>query len=527
MASLSLTRRAALAALGLSALHPGVSVSADGRVLRVRTDLDPQSLDPGWMIGGLAETALQHACLGTLAVYTPGETWGWRPSDFVEHLEQVDDLRIDFRLRAGIKWTNDYGELSAEDVKYSIDRLANPANQAPWAGKWAVLDHVEVTDTLAGSIVLKEPFAPIWLTTIPHATASFVCKKAVEELGTATTLEDGTVVKTFGSSFPSMCGPYYVKDWLPKQRVELARNPLWTGAEPAFAEIHVVTIEDEKAAEIAYDAGELDLTAISLDSLKAYSQALPADTTLTMRPGTFWTWLGMNTEHPSLSDIRVRQAIQKAVDVPAILEAAYANAAPRSQGVVPPGVLGHRDGSTIATRDVEGAKALVAEAGAEGATLTLTTLNKSDRLTVAQIIQANLAEIGLNVEVRPYDEATFWNLGLESEGVDWKDLQLILQRYGDAPDPSQMMQWYVSSQVGVWNWERWTNEEFDRLAVDGIKERDEARRAAIYVRMQEIMEETGAYVWITHEPIPHLHRDDVAPAIFPDGLVYLPGFAAA
>ncbi|MEX2648838.1 MAG: ABC transporter substrate-binding protein [Alphaproteobacteria bacterium] len=527
MAMLSVSRRAALGALALAGLGPRVSLSADGRVLRVRTDLDPQSLDPGWMIGGLAETTLQHACLGTLAVYTPGETWGWRASDFVEHLEQVDDLRIDFRLRPGIQWSNGNGELSAEDVQYSIERLANPANQAPWAGKWAVLDHVEVHDALAGSIVLKEPFAPIWLTTIPHATASFVCKRAIEERGTAATLEDGTVVKTFGAEFPAICGPYMVKDWLPKQRVELTRNPDWNGPEPAFAEIHIVTIEDEKAAEIAYDAGELDLTAISLDSLKAYQQVMPADTTLTMRPGTFWTWLGMNTQHANLADLRVRQAIQRAVDVDAILAAAYADASPRSFGVVPPGVLGHRDASGIGGRDVEGAKALIAEVGAEGMTLSLTTLNKSDRLSAAQIIQANLAEIGLIVDVRPYDEATFWNLGLESEGADWKDLQLILQRYGDAPDPSQMMQWYVSSQVGVWNWERWTSEEFDRLASDGIKERDPAKRAAIYVRMQEIMEETGAYVWITHEPIPHLHRDDVVPAIFPDGLMFLPGFAAA
>ncbi len=58
----------------------------------------------------------------------------------------------------------------------------------------------------------------------------------------------------------------------------------------------------------------------------------------------------------------------------------------------------------------------------------------------------------------------------------------------------------MSSQVGIWNWERWTNEEYDGLYEQGIAESDTAKRTAIYLRMQEIMEETGAYVWINHEP---------------------------
>jgi len=503
---------AAGAALATQTGLSGPAAAQGIGILRVRTDLDPQSLDPGWMIGGLAETALQHACLGTLAVYDSAASWSWRPSAFVDGLAPVDDLHINFRLKPGIPWSGGNGELTAEDVKYSIERIANPANQAPWAGKWAALDHVEVTDTYSGTIVLKEPFAPLWLTTIPHATASFVCRKAVEAKG-----------GRFDTEFPAVCGPYMVKQWLPKQRVELVANPEWPGPKPAFEEVHIVTVEDEKTAELAFEAGDLEVTAISLDSLPRYRDAPPAGASIVMRPGTFWTWLGMNTEHPSLSDIRVRRAVQHAVDVEAILVAAYAGLAPRSNGVVPPGLIGHRTESRI-VRDVEKARALLAEAGAEGLKLTLTTLNKADRLSASQIIQANLAEAGIEVEILPYDEGTFWNLGLESEGEDWKNLQLVLQRFGDAPDPSQMIQWYVSSQVGVWNWERWKSEEFDRLAAEGTAESDPAKRQALYVRMQEIMEETGAYVWITHEPIPHLVRDGVDAAIFPDGLLYLPGF---
>jgi peptide/nickel transport system substrate-binding protein len=516
----ALTRRRLLAATSGTALGllagAKVSLSADGKVLHIRTDLDMQSLDPGWMIGGLAETTLQHACLGTLGVYESGESWKWRPSAFVETVEQADGRHISFRLRKGIQWSDGFGELTAEDVKYSIDRIADPKNQAPWAAKWAALDHVEVGDAYSGTIVLKEPFAPIWFTTICHATASFVCKKAVEAKG-----------GRFETQFPATCGPYVVASWVPKQRIELVLNPQWSGPRPAFERIDILPIEDEKAAELAYEAGELDLTVVSIDSLPRFQKKMPERTALAMRPGTYWTWVGMNTEHPKLQDIRVRQAIQRAVDVDAILQAAYAGIAPRAHGIVPPGLVGHRTESAIAVRDIDKAKALLAEAGVSGLSLTLSTMNKADRLTAAQIIQSNLADVDIAVEIKAVDEGTFWNLGLESAGTDWKDLQLWIMRFGDAADPSQMTQWYVSSQVGVWNWERWKNAEFDALDKQAISEQDPQKRNEMYLRMQQIMEDTGAYVWVTHEPIPHLHRDDLTPALFPDGLMFLPDFKPA
>ena len=92
---------------------------------------------------------------------------------------------------------------------------------------------------------------------------------------------------------------------------------------------------------------------------------------------------------------------------------------------------------------------------------------------------------------------------------------MYIQRFGDAPDPSQMAQWYVSSQVGIWNWERWKNPEFDKLFDDALKETDTAKRAEMYLRMQDIMEETGAYVWVAHEPAEIVYRTSLAPLILP------------
>src|SRR6056297_1236944 len=76
---------------------------------------------------------------------------------------------------------------------------------------------------------------------------------------------------------------------------------------------------------------------------------------------------------------------------------------------------------------------------------------------------------------------------------------------------------FTSDQVGVWNWERWTDPEFDRLYEEGINETDMQKRHDIYVRMQEIMENTGAYVWINHEPEAFVHSTSVGVNAAPSG----------
>lgn len=519
MPGFSNTRRGFLqGSLALSAIGAGsrLAWSQDGKILNLRSRRDLQVLDPGWMIGDM-EIDLDYACLGSLAVYSrDGDALSWVPSDFVESVEQVDPLHITFRLRPGMLWTGDFGEVTSEDVKYSFERIANPANEAPWMDKWAALDRVDITDKYSGTIVLKEPFAPLFLTTLCGSQGSILSKAAVEKAG-----------GRFTTEFPAVCGPYVIDNWVPGQRVELVRNPLWTGPQPAFERVNFLIVEDDKSAELAFEAGDADLTSVSAESFTRYKQNTPAGAKLFQGPGTWWIWMGMNTEHPKLQDKRVRQAIQHAVDVDSIILAAYGGLGSRAYGVVPTGLPGHRATTAFAKPDPEKAKALLEEAGATGLSLQLRIMNKVEFLTAAQIIQANLAEIGIDVEVTPMDSGPFWNLGVEAAGEDWRDLQLWIMRFGDAPDPSQMTQWYVSKQVGVWNWERWRDEEFDKLHEAALIESDPQKRSEMYVRMQEIMEDTGAYVWITFPTANVIYRDIVEPVILPPDHPYLPWFKRA
>jgi peptide/nickel transport system substrate-binding protein len=104
-------------------------------------------------------------------------------------MTQEDDLTVFFRLKPGITFTDGYGTMTADDVKFSIERVADPENESPYAGDWAALAEVEVIDELSGRIHLSEPFAPLWTSTLPTPTCSILSRRAMEELGGPMTTE--------------------------------------------------------------------------------------------------------------------------------------------------------------------------------------------------------------------------------------------------------------------------------------------------------------------------------------------------
>ena len=124
----------------------------------------------------------------------------------------------------------------------------------------------------------------------------------------------------------------------------------------------------------------------------------------------------------------------------------------------------------------------------------------------------------------PLDSGPFWDLGLESKGDAWKSLELWLMEYRGQPDPSDILQWFIKDQVGIWNWERWSDPEFEELWKKGLEETDTAARSGIYLRMQEIMENTGAYLWITHQPKIIIHRDNIQPVFDSAAYAYFNDF---
>jgi peptide/nickel transport system substrate-binding protein len=420
--------------------------------LNVRFDGELDSLDPGYNVGGSPDNDVLW-CVNPALVhfaYADGQLT-WRPTAYVDTVAQTDPTHIDFTLKPGFQWTNGFGELTAEDVAYSYDRMKT----SEWKGFFEAFEKVDVKDTYSGTIVLNQPFAPF-----------------------------------------TTCGPY-LYDWKHAQYVRFKRNPEWTGEQPYFDDINALFVTEDEAAALAYEAGELECTKITSNAYARYLNEPPPNSKITVAGALQYMWMGMNTEHPKLQDIRVRQAIQHAVDVESVIQGAYSGTAEHSYGIVCPGLPGKRNESKF-SYDPAKASELLSAAGVSGLELELKTLNNQERVLAAQIIQANLAAVGITVTVLPQDDGPFWDMGQESKGDAWKDLQIWIMRYGAGADPYEPFQWFKRDQVGIWNWERWSDDEFEDLYLKGIAE-------------------TGAYVWLTHEPEVFIHRDTLQADFAPSG----------
>ena len=505
----------ALAAAAASAVSWPRRAAAEGtRVLTVRAYLDIANLDPAHRVSQPDGDVM--LCIFTaLADYQPGDTWGWTPRA-AQTLTQLDDTHIAFQLRPGIAYSNGFGEMVADDVKFSLERMADPKTQSEYADDWAALDHVEVKDKYSGVIVLKRAFAPLWNSTLPTASSIILPRKALEPVG-----------GKFDTKPPCESGPYRIKSWEPKQRLILTRNPDWKIDHPYYDEIHLLPIDDEKTAELGFEAGELDFTMTSVSSIARYQKSPPPRAHFVKKPSLAFVWLGISQAAERLKNPQLRHAIQLGVDRDAVVQAAYLGGADAATGIIAPGLIGHRP-KNLYDRDVDAAKKLMREAGADGGiSVKLAILNKAENLAAAQVIQANLADIGVTVEIDPYDSGTFWNLGVAKAGTTWKSLELFINRFGMEPDPSFATEWFTPQQIGEWNWEQFDSAEFGTLNAKAAGELDRVQRDADYQRLQDLMEQSGSYVFLTHGATGVLYKSSVIPALRPDGITLLPLFRAA
>ncbi|HEX4505775.1 MAG TPA: ABC transporter substrate-binding protein [Alphaproteobacteria bacterium] len=485
-----------------------------GDTLVVRADGDIQVLDPAFQ-SGMIEEEVGRAIFPSLNRLGPaGAPLAWMPQAAAT-LDPSDPLTVRFVLRDGLNWSNGYGPVTAEDVKFSFERIADPKLGSPWQYAFEALDHVEVLDARTGVIRLKTPYIPLLTSSLPFWTGHIVCKAAVEKAG-----------GRFNADSPATCGPYRIAEWQPKQSITLVADPAWPGPPADFNKVQFRIVEDADSALLAFEARAVDFTRISLNALASYRKALPPATRLIEMPGLRYQWLTLNIANPKLKDPRVRRAIQRAIDIDQILAGAYSDLCPASTGVVLPGMTGHRD-RILYPYDKAEAKRLLAEAKAEDLSLELAILSGQTDLLVAQIIQALLADVGIDVRIRQYDDGVYWSLGDKTAGDGWKSLELVLRYTTSGVDPAENLTWFRPGQIGAWNWSAFDSPEFESLYAQGLSENDTARRADIYRRMQDLMEESGGFVFIAIETYAAVYRPWIAPFVTPDDLTDITRFSRA
>lgn len=471
-----------LAALAGTALaQPG-----DGELrVRARNGADIETMDPAFYRGN-EESNLDGIIYSRLVQFEPGSSE--LVLDAAESLEVSEDgMVVTFTLREGIQFHHGYGELTAEDVKFSFERFIDPDINSPYAGDWATLVEVEVTGRYEGRIILDAPYAPLLISTLPWTPGSIVSRAAFEDRG------DQIALQPVGS------GPYYWSSWTPNQELVLERNDDYYGEHPDFQRIVVLPILDPLIAEFSFDAGELDATEISLESMDRY-ESDPA-VSLAVLAALRYHWLGFNIEAPPFDDERVREAVRYVIDVDEIIAGAYSGVPERANAMLAPGVLGYWEDAPQYEPDLERARELLAEAGhPDGFSTVLYTDTVVQHTQAVAIIQQQLARIGITVDIS-IESVLYEALADGPPGLHYA-------AYSGVLDPDYWFEWFTCDQIGVWNYWRWCDEEFEALKREAAVLADADERALLYVRMQELIDEAITAVWITNGANVYAYRHD-------------------
>jgi peptide/nickel transport system substrate-binding protein len=196
------TRRLLLQSIGglaAASACPPLGAAREPNSLRVRAAADLQVLDPAHR-KAQAEGDILRCIFPRLIEWRTGGEWGWRLGAAAA-IEQDGPLRVRFALRPGIMFTGGFGELTADDVRFSYERIADPAEASEYRDDFAALERVDVVDRYAGAIVLKEPFAPLWTSTLPSASGCIVSRAAVMQAG-----------GRFTTVPPATAGPYRIAE---------------------------------------------------------------------------------------------------------------------------------------------------------------------------------------------------------------------------------------------------------------------------------------------------------------------------
>jgi peptide/nickel transport system substrate-binding protein len=475
--------------------------------LRLRLLNDIINLDPAFYPALADEVAMLGVYEG-LVRYTPG-TWKVE-NQLAESFEpSPDGLRFDFKLKEGIQFHGGYGEVTAEDVKFSYERIAgltSPKLDSPYKGDWAPhLQEVQTSGKYEGTIILKEQFAPLMLTTLPVNGGLVLSKKAVEEKG-----------KKYATS-PIGTGPYEFVEWRPKRDVRLKRFADYGGASAdttgtIWDELVLIPIEEDEAASIALETGEIDSGQLPLASIDRFEEN--DEFTVEKRTALDYTWIGMNTRSPKLEDINVRQAIRYAIDVPSILEAAFEGRWQRATAIIPPGMpIGYWKDAPVYERDLDKANQFLSQASNPPTELDFRLTEETGAKETGEIVQANLSEIGIDVKLHQLDSSAYY--ALEKDEMRSRDLFFV--GFVTQPDPSWSTVWFVCDQIDVWNWMYWCNKDYDRLHYTALKEPDQAKRNDMYIEMQMLWDAAVHSIWLAWPTNYFGAREGVQPGLRPDG----------
>jgi peptide/nickel transport system substrate-binding protein/oligopeptide transport system substrate-binding protein len=400
-----------------------------------------------------------------------------------------------FKLRPGVRFHNGR-TMRAADVKYSFERAAR--GKRPWvfdkivggrdviAGRATEIAGIHVVDDLTVEIRLDRPFAP-FLSLMAYDAASVVPREETDKRGAAF------------ASHPVGTGAFRFASWRRDDQVVLERFPEHFRGAAALDRVVFRVIPAEITRFNEYRAGQLDLT----DIPTGHCQAVQRDPQLRGEVA-IWPTLGtaavrFNVERAPFNDVRVRRAIAHAIDPSIVVDRLLERCVTPARGILPPALPGYNPEVKRLAFDRELARRLLAEAGhagGKGLTPLAYHFNTTDtNQRIAELLQAQLKEIGIALELRRLDWAAHLKL------VDQGSAGFFRQAWiADYPDPENFLTvLFHSRNVGApGNTSRYRNPRVDRLLDEADVMAAGAPRDARYHEVEQMILDDAAWVSLYH-----------------------------
>ncbi len=439
--------------------------------------------------------------------------------DLAERWELRDrGATILFHLRRNVRW-HDGTPFTAEDVRFTYQALINPEVRTPYRGDFERVRALEVLDPWTVRVRYDAPFAPglaSWTMWIMPAHC----------------LEHQDLHATPFARHPVGTGPFQFRRWLSADRLELTANPDYYAGAPALQTWIERIIPDPSTIFLELQTEGVDLTGLTPLQYQRQTGS-PFFQTHYQRfryPSLGYTYLGYNLQLPMFRDPRVRQALNLAINKPALIQGALLGLGRVATGPFLPGSWASDPTVQPAPYDPARAKALLAEAGwtdhdgdgwldRDGQPLTFTILTNQNqpRELTAQIIQRQLQEIGVRVQIRVLE----WS-SLLANFIHPRRFEAILLGWGLSPEPDPYDIWHSSkTRPGEFNFIGYANPTVDRLLEAGRRTVAIPARAALYHQVHRILAEDQPYCFLYVPealPIVHARVQNVQPA--PAGITH-------
>jgi len=455
----------------------GESAPSRKTIIDSRDTYDPRSLDPALSTDVPTGRAVAYVFDGLTrftpdAKVVPGLAKSWDVS--------ADGITYTFHLRSGVKF-HDGRPFTANNVVASFQRVLDPATKGGrgWplypikgaedyaASKAKTISGMAAPNDSTVVITLKEPFS-----IFPKLLAMPV-----------TSIIPGSPSADFGQK-PIGTGPWKFVEWRHDDYLRFAKNPDYFDGPPKTDSLMARIIPAMSTATAEFEAGNVDVLNVPDEAGKSWQADPGKKKLLSSAPALRFWYVAINTTRGPLSDVRVRQALNYAVDVNTMLSQVMAGRGSVANGVIPPTLGGAEPSRKGYPHDVNKAKQLLAAAGhPNGIDVELWSATTDQSPRVAQTIQANLAEAGIRAKIVQRDASSMREAARKGQ----TDLALK-EWWADYPDAENFLYPLLHSKnkgVGG-NVSFYSNPHFDALVDQAHHEQDESKRNSLYTQADQI-----------------------------------------